>query len=95
MLKNYEAIGEMANLSGKDIDFLGVICDGIDRFKPETKVVNGVTYYKAEVNGKPEWFKNFYDNHPSGGYSKSIEAFRKMFQSKHSIMVFGEGIYWD
>lgn len=95
MLKTYEAIGQMANLNKKGIEFLGVICDEIDHFKPETKIVDGVTYYKAEVNGKPEWFRNFYDNHPSGGYDKSMEAIRKMFESEHSVMVFGEGIYWD
>lgn len=95
MLKRYEAMGQMANLSKEGIEFLGKICDEIDHFKPETEVVNGVTYYKTKVNGKPEWFKNFYDNHPSDDYDKSMEVFRKVSESRHSVIVAGEGIYWD
>lgn len=60
---------------------------------PETKTVNGETFYKSIRNGKAEWFKHFCpDDGINNGYRAAIDKF---FESKHSHMVFGEGIYWD
>ena len=62
-------------------------------FMPETKIVNGETLYKSIRNGKLEWFKHFCsDDGINDGYRAAIDKF---FESKHSHMVFGEGIYWD
>ena len=61
-------------------------------FMPETKTVNGKTLYKSIRNGKPEWFKHFCLEGINDGYRAAIDKF---FESKHSHMVFGEGIYWD
>lgn len=64
----------------------------IKGFMPETKTVNGKTLYKSIRNGKPEWFKHFCLEGINNGYRAAIDKF---FESKHSHMVFGEGIYWD
>ena len=61
-------------------------------FMPETKTVNGETFYKSIRNGKPEWFTHFCPDGINDGYRAAIDKF---FESKHSHMVFGEGIYWD
>lgn len=61
-------------------------------FMPETKNVDGEILYKSVRNGKPEWFKHFC---PDGINDEYRVAINKFFESKHSHIVFGEGIYWD
>ena len=58
----------------------------------EAGIVLTGTEIKSIRNGKPEWFKHFCLEGINNGYRAAINKF---FESKHSHMVFGEGIYWD